>query len=188
MNATQHGRPGRAGRPRRYRAPLAAIAVAVALGLAACGSSASSPGTASSAGPGTATSPAASGSAAPAALASFLPGKVASGAAVKSGLINNEGSSLTAKPATGDAAVAAADYANAELGGIGGHPIQVVRCPENEDVASATACANKMVQDNVAAVVIGTTSLGNTIVPVITKAGIPYVSATGSSSDELTSP
>ena len=45
-----------------------------------------------------------------------------------------------------------------------------------------------MVQDNVAAVDIGTTGLGNTIVPIITKAGIPYVSATGSSSDELTTP
>ena len=121
-------------------------------------------------------------------LAKFLPGKKATGTPVKIGLINNEGSSPVAEPSTGDAAVAAADYANAELGGIGGHPIQVIRCAENEDVASSTACANEMVQDNVAAVDIGTTGLGNTIVPIITKAGIPYVSATGSSSDELTTP
>lgn len=43
------------------------------------------------------------------------------------GLINNEGSSPVAQPSVGDAAVAAADYANAELGGIGGHPIKVIR-------------------------------------------------------------
>ena len=37
-------------------------------------------------------------------------------------------------------------------------------------------------------VVIGTTGFGNTMVPIITKAGLPYVSATGSSSAELTTP
>ena len=131
---------------------------------------------------------AASTASAPAALAPFLLGKKATGTPVKIGLINNEGSSPVAEPSTGDAAVAAADYANDELGGIAGHPIQVDRCSENEDTASATACANKMVQDNVAAVVIGTTGFGNTMVPIITKAGIPYVSATGSSSAELTTP
>lgn len=177
-----------AGRTFR-RAPLVLLAAATLAGAAACSSSSSS-----SSGGGTGSTAAASGSAssasasAPAALSPFLPGKKATGTPVKIGLINNEGSSPVAEPATGDAAVAAADYANAELGGIAGHPIQVDRCSENEDTASATACANKMVQDNVAAVVIGTTGFGNTMVPIITKAGIPYVSATGSSSAELTSP
>jgi branched-chain amino acid transport system substrate-binding protein len=103
-------------------------------------------------------------------------------------LINNEGSSPQSEPSVGDAAVAAADYANAELGGIGGHPIKVYRCGENEDTASATACANEMVQDNVAVVVIGSTSMGAAMVPIITKAGIPYVSVTGSATQELTTP
>ncbi len=192
MNATEHGSPGR---PSWRRAPLAVFAIAIAIGLGACSSSASSPGSASSAsgspaGTGTAGSPAASGGsgATPAALASFLPGTVASGAAVKIGLINNEGSSPTAQSATGDAAVAAADYANAELGGIGGHPIQVVRCAEEEDSASATACANEMVADNVDAVVIGATGFGQTMVPIITRAGIPYVTTIGSAAAELTTP
>ena len=98
------------------------------------------------------------------------------------------GQLAAAEPAVGDAAEAAADYANAELGGIGGHPIQVIRCSENEDTASATACANQMVQDNVAVVVIGTTGFGAVMVPIITKAGIPYVSVTGSATQELTTP
>lgn len=177
--------------------PLTMLAALTLAGAAACSSSSST----ASAGGGsssTATSTAsgsASGSASAspagstsAALAPFLPGKKATGTPVKIGLINNEGSSAVAEPATGDAAVAAADYANDELGGIAGHVIQVDRCSENEDTASATACANKMVQDNVAVVVIGTTGFGNTMVPIITKAGIPYVSATGSSSAELTTP
>ena len=181
MIATKHGsRARRALRP----VPLILLTAATLTAAAACSSSSSTP---SSAGTSTAGGTA-SAATTSASLAKYLPGKKASGTPVKIGLINNEGSSPVAEPSTGDAAVAAADYANAELGGIGGHPIQVIRCAENEDVASATACANEMVQDNVAAVDIGTTGLGNTIVSIITKAGIPYVSATGSSSDELTTP
>jgi branched-chain amino acid transport system substrate-binding protein len=192
MNSTKHGTG--AGRALRRGAP-GLLAIATLIGAAACSSSSStttpasptssSPaGTASPAGTSSPTSSAAS----TAGLSSFLLGKKAAGTPVEIGLINNEGSSPAAEPGVGDSAVAAADYANAELGGIGGHPIKVIRCSENEDTASATACANQMVQDNVAAVVIGTTGLGNTIVPIITKAGIPYTQVTGSASAELTTP
>jgi branched-chain amino acid transport system substrate-binding protein len=180
---------------------LVLITTATLAAAAACSSSSSTSSSASSStasSPATSSSASASGSASAAAttsagtsaagLAKFLPGKKAAGTPVKVGLINNEGSSPVAEPSTGDAAVAAADYANAELGGIAGHPIQVIRCAENEDVASATACANEMVQDNVSVVDIGTTGLGGTMVPIITKAGIPYVSATGASPAELTTP
>ena len=188
MISTKHGSgAGRASR-RVPLVPLVLLTAATLAGAAACSSSSStaSSGTSSSATSGS--TGAASSSSPPAGLSAYFPGKKATGTPVKIGLINNEGSSPVAEPSTGDAAVAAADYANDELGGIAGHPIQVDRCSENEDTASATACANKMVQDKVAAVVIGTTGLGNTMVPIITKAGIPYVSATGSSSDELTMP
>ena len=182
MISTKH----RSGAGRAFRrAPLVLLAAATLITAAACSSSSSSSNSSStSSSPGTASS----GGSVPAALKADFPGKKATGTPVKVGLINNEGSSPVAEPSTGDAAVAAADYANAELGGIAGHPIQVDRCAENEDTASATACANKMVQDKVAVVVIGTTGFGNTMVPIIAKAGIPYVSATGSSSDELTTP
>ena len=182
MMATKHG-----SHARRALRPAALILLTTTTLTAAAACSSSSSSTPSSAGTSTAGGTA-SAATTSAGLAKYLPGKKATGTPVKIGLINNEGSSPVAEPSTGDAAVAAADYANAELGGIGGHPIQVIRCAENEDVASATACANEMVQDNVAAVDIGTTGLGNTIVPIITKAGIPYVSATGSSSDELSTP
>lgn len=170
------------------RAPLVLLAAATLAGAAACSSSSSTNSGNGSTGSASATGGSASSASAtaPAGLSAYLPGKKATGSPVKIGLINNEGSSPVAEPSTGDAALAAADYANAELGGIAGHQIQVDRCSENEDTASATACANKMVQDNVAVVVIGTTGFGNTMVPIITKAGIPYVSATGSSSAELT--
>src|SRR5579872_4 len=195
MISTKHG-SGAGGASRRVPlVPLTLLAALTLAGAAACSSSStassggsSSAATSAASGSGSGSASAAASASAPAALSPFLLGKKATGTPVKIGLINNEGSSAVAEPATGDAAVAAADYANDELGGVAGHPIQVDRCSENEDTASATACANKMVQDNVAAVVIGTTGYGNTMVPIITKAGIPYVSATGSSSAELTTP
>ena len=178
-----------AGRASR-RVPLILLAAATLAGAAACssssGSGAASSGASSSAASGS--TGAAASSSPPAALSAYFPGKKAAGTPVKIGLINNEGSSPTAEPSLGDAAVAAADYANAELGGIGGHPIQVDRCSETEDTASATACANQMVQDQVAAVVIGTTGFGGSMVPIITKAGIPYVSVTAAAAAEGTTP
>jgi len=186
MISTKHGSGAGRASHRVPLVPLVLLTAATLAGAAACSSSSSTASSGASSSATSGSTGTASSSSPPASLSAYFPGKRATGTPVKIGLINNEGSSPVAEPSTGDAAVAAADYANAELGGIGGHPIQVVRCAENEDVASSTACANEMVQDNVAAVDIGTTGLGNTIVPIITKAGIPYVSATGSSSDELT--
>ena len=187
MISTKH-RSG-AGRALRLGAP-AFLAAATLIGAVACSSSSS--GTANSSGSspaGTSSSSSGTGTTVSAAgLSAYLPGKKATGTPVKVGLINNEGSSPQSEPSVGDAAEAAADYANAELGGIGGHTIQVTRCGENEDTASATACANQMVQDNVAVVVIGSTSMGAVMVPIIAKAGIPYVSVTGSATQELTTP
>ena len=189
MISTKHGRG--AGRALRWGAP-AFLAAATLIGTVACGSSSSSPAASSTGASPAGTSSGSSGTGAAASsaagLSAYLPGKKATGTPVKVGLINNEGSSPAAEPSVGDAAEAAADYANAELGGIGGHPIKVYRCSENEDTPSATACANQMVQDNVSVVVIGTTGLGAVMVPIITKAGIPYVSVTGSATQELTTP
>lgn len=182
MIPTKHG--SGAGRALRRGAP-AFLAAATLVGAVACSSSSSTANSGSSS-PASASST--GGTVSAAGLSAYLPGKKATGTPVKIGLINNEGSDAASEPSVGDAAEAAADYANAELGGIGGHPIQVIRCSESEDNASATACANQMVQDNVAAVVIGTTGFGSVMVPIITKASIPYVSVTGSATQELTTP
>jgi len=186
MISTKHG--SGAGRAVRRGAP-ALLAAATLIGAVACGSGSSGTTSASGSPAGNNSSSSGTGTAVSAAgLSAYLPGKQATGTPVRVGLINNEGSSPQSEPSVGDAAEAAADYANAELGGIGGHPIKVYRCGENEDTASATACANQMVQDNVAVVVIGSTGLGAVMVPIITKAGIPYVSVTGSAPQELTTP
>src|SRR5215218_9900739 len=79
----------------------------------------------------------------------------ATGTPIKIGLYNVEGGSAVSLPQVGDAAEAAVEYANAYLGGIGGHEIEVVRCGDKADGASAAACGNQFVQEGVVAVVAG---------------------------------
>ena len=109
----------------------------------------------------------------------------ATGTPVKVGLYNVEGGSRVSLPQVGDAAEAAAEYANAYLGGIGGHKIEVVRCADKADGASAAACANTFVQEGVVAVVAGQPAVTDQIVPVMTGAGIPWVGSSPSGAAEL---
>ncbi|NDZ95978.1 ABC transporter substrate-binding protein [Streptomyces sp. SID6673] len=114
-------------------------------------------------------------------------GKAASGAPVRIGLIANEGGQAMSLPETREAAEAATKYANENLGGIAGRPIELVICKEQEDPVSARNCANQMVEQKVPAVVVTNTGLGSIIAPIITKAGISYVTALGGSQAEITS-
>lgn len=167
------------------RSSLIIAAAAAAVGLAACGSSGGSG--ASAGGSGSSPTSAASGSI-PADLASFYPGHKATGTPVKIGVVSDEGGGAESNSNYADAAVAAADYANAELGGIGGHPIVIDRCGTKSTAAGAIACANQFVSDKVVAVDSAATGFGANVVPIITKAGIPYVTAQGEAAAELTTP
>jgi branched-chain amino acid transport system substrate-binding protein len=127
----------------------------------------------------------ASGSEAPANSAVLGQPNEATGTPVKVGVYNVEGGSAVSLPQVGDAAVAAADYANKYLGGLGGHPIEVVRCADKADGASAAACANQFVQEGVVTVVAGQPAITDQIVPVVSGAGIPWVGASPSGAAEL---
>lgn len=116
-----------------------------------------------------------------------FPGKAATGDPVKIGLINNEGGAAISQPENREAAEAAAEYANENLGGIGGRPIELVICKEQEEPVSARDCANQMVEAKVSTVVVTSSGLGNIMAPVITAAGIPYVSALAGSAAETNS-
>ena len=124
----------------------------------------------------------------PTALTSFFPGTKATGSVVKIGLINPEGGATVDEPANREAAEAAQKYANEQLGGIGGHKIEYVLCKSKEDPASSRDCANQMVEAKVAAVLVTATGQGDAMVPIVTGAGIPYVSAQGTSGSEFASP
>jgi len=109
----------------------------------------------------------------------------ATGSPVKIGLYNVEGGSAVSQPNVGDAAQAAADYANDYLGGLDGHKIDIVRCADKADGASAAACANQFVQEGVATVVAGQPAITDQIVPTVHGAGIPWVGASPAGAAEL---
>ncbi|GAC70330.1 hypothetical protein GS4_34_00160 [Gordonia soli NBRC 108243] len=116
-----------------------------------------------------------------------FPGTAATGAPVRIGLINNEGGQAISQPENREAAEAATKYANENLGGIASRPIELVTCKNAEEPTSARNCANQMVEQKVAAVVVTSTGLGSILAPIITGAGIPYVTALGGSQQEITS-
>lgn len=115
-----------------------------------------------------------------------FPGKAATGDPVKIGFISAEGGAAISQPEVREAGEAVTKYANENLGGIGGRPIELVICKQQEEPVSARDCANQMVQQKVSAVVVPVAGLGNLIAPIVTEAGIPYVSAQGASIPELT--
>ncbi|WP_261567381.1 ABC transporter substrate-binding protein [Frankia gtarii] len=154
------------------------VLCALVLTTAACGSDGSAPGGA------------AAGGAAASADPSLFPGtKPTTSAPVRVAIITNEGGAAISQPETTAAARAAVSYANDNLGGIGGHRIEIVlTCPTREDVATARTCANKVVEAKADALVVTSTGLGATIAPIVTGAGIPYITANGATAPELTSP
>ncbi|MFI6623267.1 ABC transporter substrate-binding protein [Streptomyces sp. NPDC050528] len=162
---------GRALSSPRSRAAVALVSTTVL--LAGCGGS----------GGGSTT---AAGTEVPAALASSFPGTKATGAPVKIGLITNEGGSAISQPETRESAQAAMKYANANLGGIAGRPIELVICKTKEEPATARDCANQMVEQKVDAVVLTSSGLGDSMVPIVTGAGIPWTTSIAASNSEGT--
>ncbi|MGC4961805.1 ABC transporter substrate-binding protein [Gordonia sp. DT218] len=105
---------------------------------------------------------------------SALPSNAATGDPVKIGFITPEGGPITV-PMVREGGEAATQYLNNNGGGLGGHKIDLVVCKEQEDPASATSCANQMVEQKVAAVVAPFGSQGAVMLPIVAGAGIPYV-------------
>ena len=72
-------------------------------------------------------------------------------------------------------------------GGIKGRQIEIDYCNDKNDANAAAACAQKAVQEKVVAVVGSTTAIAAPSVPILEKAGIPYLGPLGSSPIELQS-
>jgi branched-chain amino acid transport system substrate-binding protein len=85
-------------------------------------------------------------------------------------------------------AKAAVAYENNYGDGLEGHKINLYICENQETPAGGQTCANDMVQHGVVAVVEPFTGQGQTEVPTIVGAGIPYLTISGASTAELTSP
>ena len=110
--------------------------------------------------------------------------------AVTIGLISDGGgsSSIGTAALVEQGAKAAVAYENKYQDGLEGHKIDLYICENQSTPAGGQTCANDMVQHGVVAVVEPFTGQGQTEVPTITAAGIPYITISGASTPELTTP
>src|SRR6202161_1205224 len=110
--------------------------------------------------------------------------------AVTTGIITDGGggSSIGTAALVEQGAKAAVAYENQYQDGLEGHKISLYVCENQSTPAGGQTCANDMVQHGVVAVVEPFTGQGQTEVPTIVGAGIPYITISGASTAELTSP
>lgn len=72
-------------------------------------------------------------------------------------------------------------------GGINGHELVVIACNEGADPNQAADCARQAVEEGVSAMVGGFTANGDTIMPILEDAGIPWIAPPVISAAELSS-
>ena len=101
------------------------------------------------------------------------PDKPASGTPVKIGFVYDGQSAAIDTTHQVVSARAVVKYANEKLGGIGGHPIQLVECESHSD--PATDCGDQLVAAKVIAVVGGEFGELTQIQKALGRASIPYI-------------
>lgn len=157
---------------------IAAAGLSVlALAVAACSSSSSS--TAGS-------NPSTSSSSSSAGVSLGTPSTPASGKPLNIFYFDEEGASAAASsPESYQAAQAAVQYVNKNLGGIKGRPLALTHCASLGTPDSAINCGNQAVDAKPDVVIKGVDVAGGSAVPIITGAGIPYVTLNAGSPDEV---
>jgi branched-chain amino acid transport system substrate-binding protein len=158
---------------------IAAAGLSVlALAVAACSSSGSS--TAASGSSATSTSSSA------ATVSLGTPATPASGTPLSIFYFDEEGASAAASsPESYQAAEAAVDYVNKNLGGVKGRPLSLTHCASLGTPDSAINCGNEAVSDKPDVVIKGVDVAGGSAVPIVTAAGLPYVTLNAGSPDEV---
>ena len=106
---------------------------------------------------------------------------------VKVLLVSQLSSSTYGFPEIEPVVLARAKLAN-ENGGLQGRPVEVIVCNDGLDVNKATACARKAVEQKVAAVLSTSTTMSEMMLPILEKAGIPYVNSPMNTPMESSSP
>src|SRR3954452_5858361 len=98
---------------------------------------------------------------------------VAKGTPVKIGVISNGKTATVDQSLETPVAQATAQWINQYQGGLGGRPIDLDICDDHGTASEATDCANKMIQDKVAAVVVGQESQLEAIWNALHTSGVP---------------
>jgi branched-chain amino acid transport system substrate-binding protein len=113
----------------------------------------------------------------------------ATGSSVTVAVITDAGPRLGGTgPLVAQGAKAAVDYLNEYKGGLAGHKINLYVCENQEMPAGGQACGSAVVQKGAVAVAVPFTEEGATEVPPVVHAGIPFITMTGASTAELTTP
>ena len=112
----------------------------------------------------------------------------ADGEPIRIGMINQEDTPLGSFPELRLAVEAGVEWINAELGGVGGRPLELDTCITNFSVERSQACAQQMVTDDVVAVLGGIDVTSNGSIPVLEQNDLPYVGGIPVNLDEERSP
>jgi ABC-type branched-subunit amino acid transport system substrate-binding protein len=115
-----------------------------------------------------------------------------SGGAASGGSVINVGitgifSAGPGYPGIPEAAQARVDSINA-AGGIGGRKLKLISCNDDLNVNTAVACAQKLVQAKVVALLSPLSAFGNEIYPVFNNAHIPVIGTTTGTPSDATFP
>lgn len=110
------------------------------------------------------------------------------GSVIKIGVIGSQtGSQASSDSQFATVAPAWAEYVNRQLGGIDGHPVQVVTADDGGDPAKAQVAESDLVeQQHVAAIVVGSDDLVAAYDASAISAGVPLISGAANSSDWYT--
>jgi branched-chain amino acid transport system substrate-binding protein len=115
----------------------------------------------------------------------FGPEGPASGEPVKLGQVTEGSTPVLDTTDEVRAGRATVTWLNAHRGGIGGRPIELVTCEMKADPATASDCANRMVEEGVVAVTLPHSAVGGSLWQPLHDAGIPLVMLEGFGEDLL---
>lgn len=179
---------GRGGRTLPRRTGWAAIGAVAALLAAACGQGGGSSGSSGSGGstagqnaPGTQiATPGGQSAAVVTDYAAYVGGKGgkadSSLAPVTIGWVNDESGPINPQPGATKAAQAAVGYVNSELGGIGGHPLQLDTCFISQAEEEGQKCGQQLLSDSsVSVLAYGFVPVGNQSLESVVNGAKPIV-------------
>lgn len=109
---------------------------------------------------------------------------------VRIGFMNVDSAPIGAMPELHEATDAFEEFANTELGGIDGHPVEIVPCILSNGLApeEAAGCARQFATEGVVAVLGGIGLSNGAALAILEENSIPYVGGIPVNADEMSSP
>ncbi len=108
-------------------------------------------------------------------------------APIKIGFINTNSGPIGALPVFTDGTNAAASFINDELGGVDGHPIEIVPCEVDASQARTEECAKQLASQGVVSVLGGLAISSGAAVKVLEQNNIPWIGGIPLNAEEMQS-